>query len=563
MIVILFSWLNTFFLSYVWGKAFISFFVERWFKTNLKSIILPNFIGLATLNWITDTFAIFIPINYKFQIGFQIFTIIIFFILLRKKKVSFQVQIFSKKNIFPLIIFIYIFLATWLKCFFPTGHYDEGLYYIQHIRWIQNYGFVNGLANLHTRFGFNSNWHNLSSLFEYSFLTENYFHNDLNGFLFIIFAITGIKSLYFVLQKKPKISSYLLVFYVLVLMFPESNFFTFGSSYVNTISPDWASYIFVSITFVLLAESLENNKQEKGISIFVASLLAFYCFSIKISNLPILSISFFSFVMMIKNKAKLKDFFLLVASFVLWITPWIVSNVILSGYILFPVQFTELSFIDWTVPKTFCQDIIKSIKNFAYTGESSDISFVSNNFYSLFSFWIKRQPDFIKYFYLSFIFLWIFEFVVFILMFLKKTFTNFNPLIFIYSICSLGTIFWFFNAPDYRFSFVYLSSIFVIGATLLAQYVKINSKFLRYLVTIVILALFKLEITLNDIKNAFSTTLPSTNIVNYEIKDGINVTLPSEDQCYDTPIPCTPHSEYIKGKILLDTSNIRKGFKVK
>ena len=35
-------------------------------------------------------------------------------------------------------------------------HFDTGLYHTQSIRWIEEYGVVPGLANLHSRFGYNS-----------------------------------------------------------------------------------------------------------------------------------------------------------------------------------------------------------------------------------------------------------------------------------------------------------------------------------------------------------------------------------------------------------------------
>ncbi|PKQ67023.1 LIC_10190 family membrane protein [Raineya orbicola] len=322
MIVILLSWVNIFFLSYTWGRFFITAILEKWFKTSFQSIVLCNFIGLAILNWLVDIFAIYIPINYKFQIALELLSFIIWLLLLKKKKIYLPSTICSKKKIFFLIIFLYAFLATWIRCFFATGHYDEGLYYIQHVRWLQNYGFVNGLANLHTRFGFNSNWHNLSSLFEYSYFSKNYFHNDLNGFLFIIFIATSIKGLYAIFQKNARISHYLSTFFVLPLIYPEANFFTFGSSYVNTISPDWASYIFVSITFILLAESIERYQPTEKISlIVVASLMSIYSFSIKISNIPMILISIFGLFLILTLKLKLKEIFFFICINLLLIIP--------------------------------------------------------------------------------------------------------------------------------------------------------------------------------------------------------------------------------------------------
>ena len=49
-------------------------------------------------------------------------------------------------------------------------HYDTGLYHAQAIRWIEEYGVVPGLANLHSRFGYNSASFALSAFFSETWL---------------------------------------------------------------------------------------------------------------------------------------------------------------------------------------------------------------------------------------------------------------------------------------------------------------------------------------------------------------------------------------------------------
>lgn len=51
-------------------------------------------------------------------------------------------------------------------------HYDTGLYHAQSIRWIEEYGVVPGLANLHSRFGYNSAAFALCALFGGAGLTR-------------------------------------------------------------------------------------------------------------------------------------------------------------------------------------------------------------------------------------------------------------------------------------------------------------------------------------------------------------------------------------------------------
>lgn len=61
-------------------------------------------------------------------------------------------------------------------------HYDTGLYHAQAIRWIEEYGVVPGLANLHSRFGYNSASFALSAFFSETWLIGRPMH-CVAGFL--------------------------------------------------------------------------------------------------------------------------------------------------------------------------------------------------------------------------------------------------------------------------------------------------------------------------------------------------------------------------------------------
>src|SRR6185503_10426523 len=57
----------------------------------------------------------------------------------------------------------------------PTQMDDTDSYHIQMVKWIQEYGTVPGIANLHERFGFNSSWFSSIALFSFSSKTTGGF----------------------------------------------------------------------------------------------------------------------------------------------------------------------------------------------------------------------------------------------------------------------------------------------------------------------------------------------------------------------------------------------------
>ena len=66
-------------------------------------------------------------------------------------------------------------------------HYDTGLYHAQSIRWIEEYGVVKGLGNLHCRLAYNSASFALSALYSMAFLGGQSYHCAA-GFLAFLLA---------------------------------------------------------------------------------------------------------------------------------------------------------------------------------------------------------------------------------------------------------------------------------------------------------------------------------------------------------------------------------------
>ncbi|MDE7187935.1 MAG: hypothetical protein K2O13_10570, partial [Lachnospiraceae bacterium] len=68
-------------------------------------------------------------------------------------------------------------------------HYDTGLYHAQSIRWLEEYGAVKGLGNLHCRLAYNSSSFALSALYSMSFLGGKSCHCAAGGLAFLLARI--------------------------------------------------------------------------------------------------------------------------------------------------------------------------------------------------------------------------------------------------------------------------------------------------------------------------------------------------------------------------------------
>ena len=80
----------------------------------------------------------------------------------------------KKLNFRNKILFGIISLLILAQCASPPLILDNESYYIQTIKWLNQYGFVKGLVNLHVFLGQTSGWHLLQSAFSFSFLYDRF-----------------------------------------------------------------------------------------------------------------------------------------------------------------------------------------------------------------------------------------------------------------------------------------------------------------------------------------------------------------------------------------------------
>lgn len=87
----------------------------------------------------------------------------------------------AKKIILPALFLIWAYFAS-------RGYllYDSDLYHGQSIRWIEEYGVVKGLGNLHERFAYNSSFYAVSALYSMKFLTGKSLHALSGLFAFLL-----------------------------------------------------------------------------------------------------------------------------------------------------------------------------------------------------------------------------------------------------------------------------------------------------------------------------------------------------------------------------------------
>lgn len=234
----------------------------------------------------------------------------------------------------PALILVWAFCAS-------RGymHYDSDLYHAQSIRWIEEYGVVKGLGNIHVRFAYNSSLFALSALYSMSFLGFQSLHT-VNGFLALILSIEVLGLSRLPKLKKVRLSDFarLAAFYYLTTIYGE----------ITSPASDYAimcAVFFIIIKWLSLLE--ENTKSITPYALICVGCV--YAVTLKLTAGFILLLTVKPACMLIKEK-RWKDIALYTFMGVSVILPWIIRNVIISGYLLYPFPELDIFNVEWKIP---------------------------------------------------------------------------------------------------------------------------------------------------------------------------------------------------------------------
>ena len=456
----------------------------------------------------------------------------------------------------------------------PVGYFDTGLYHAQAVKWINEYGTVPGLGNLHHRLAFNSSWFYFSAFFDILAFDGKTSHlvNIIPIALALMLCLSGFHNL-----ARGHIS--LTNILKCLLAFPLCTDKALMLIYLPTLSPDLVVVILTLHVTILvvsyiekseIATDLQKNSQQEIFILVVC--ISFFLPTIKLNGFPAL---LFPFFLLIKNRAgttKMVITSCLVGGFV--ILPFLLNNIILSGYLIFPFPQIDLFSFDWKMPYKTVDTVRNSIRHWAIypTHRTVENPVGAMTTLEWMRFWYARQArhPLLLWMTLSFVSAVIF----FAVCLIRKPKIGLN-LLAILGILIIGIIFWFFSAPAFRFGkgwiwgFIILSFgafLYMILKSVRPQFVSYLSRFIGVLVFIAFinLLLFRwdtLEVILG--KNSellwVVSPLPKAQLRDIRTHEGLVVHVPPKEVAWNADLPSSPHVKYylqLRGKTL------KKGFRI-
>lgn len=376
MLFILLSWFYLFLVFAVQGEAIARFLFQKE-RLPLGEVTL---LGMIFQTILASVVAFFFRINLEYFCLNTAFTILLTF--WNRKRLYERFRRKPDWSYLSIGIFVFIVILSLLRSSMLPFLIDNESYYIQTIKWLNEYGWVKGLANLHVFLAHGSSWHVLQSAYNFSFFMPDTF-NDINGFLLCVVAYMWIDKTDEMRKSQSKRNSWL--WFVPV-------FLIFWMQFVDAPSTDFPCFLLSLCLFYYFLNPSDSNR------LWVIILSLFLVF-IKLNLLPIVLLAALSL-----NKKNYR--FALGLGFLLAFI-YIAKNSVLTGYPLYP--FTGLKFgLIWEVPDKLEAVVLKdsfNIKDIKQNGLINIIllfvTLVSFIIYMIVSFRKKKQYPLLIFFLLQ------------------------------------------------------------------------------------------------------------------------------------------------------------------
>lgn len=492
------------------------------------------FLGLIPVFIIAFIFNIFFPLKYLTELFFLVGILI--FIYFRK-----EIKLDRKIIQFFGILFTIVFIT-----YNSNTVYDSNLYHIQILNWNSFYKLNFGLSNLEIRFGTNSFWQLVLSIF------NNPKYNVQYLYIFNCIPIAVLINQFNSFTSKDVQLSFIYIFCCLnfILLFSILHSDTNGLILNSLRSPeaDTVAMFFLIFSVFFFLKYFESFKYQDYVYCFIFSCLAVIT---KISHIGtlLLPISIFFLTKLKFNRVQLICSIL----FLIWLT----KSFILSGCWLFPVSFTCFPSFFWSTPI----EEIKLYSNIVSSyprAHSAAMSFMNFD-YTLNSF--KWFYPWLKTYFLAtsftviFLIVSIFSILFIVLkIFLERKNIQFKKIFYIFIIFYIFNFYVWFNAPELRYGY----GIFISLSCLLFSYafksfiikLELINKF-KYLPIFFLLILVSQNYkNINFLNNINKIIFNNSNIKIHKKVSGITYYKSNANHgfCNDFKMPCIIYPKKINNK---------------
>lgn len=296
--------------------------------------------GICLLTVYAQFFSLFYKVGLAANVGLIILNILLGGIFYKD-----MIKMFSEwkedKNVkFVALIMMLLAIVYLNYASDPIEHYDTYLYHAQSIRWIEEYGVVPGLGNLHNRLAYNSSIFSLQALFSFRFFLGYSLHS-INGFLGLIFMLYTLCSLKVLHTHKFHVSDFFrvgLIFYIVS-----------QRDYISSPGSDCLALcmiLYILIKWIALLE----EKITDALPYIPLCLMSVFTVSVKLTAAMLVLLATLPAIRLVRAK-RWKEIAAYIAWGIIMILPFLIRNVVIAGWLLYPVTQLDFFSFDWKMPE--------------------------------------------------------------------------------------------------------------------------------------------------------------------------------------------------------------------
>jgi hypothetical protein len=431
--------------------------------------------------------------------------------------------------------------------------YDTGLYHLQAVKWMARYPVVTGLANLHTRFGYNNSVHLFGAYADT--LWEGVAAHITNGFLLAFVVIHWFAEIFGAHTPRGRLRQAYCLFTLPWLLAK------IWLGEVSSLSTDLPLTIF---SFVVILELLSMPRGTGRRIVLPGALLvamAAVATTTKLGGAALLVVVSAVILTVARKQLLTRAWAIALALPGLLLVGWVSRGIALSGWIAYPA-FGHLP-LRWAVPTDVAAFDYGNIQSWARMWDTTPAAIAAHDFWWWFAPWLDRFRASRECLLLA---------VSTALLAWRaaqgpsRSAARSAGELGVIAACLLGIVEWFVGAPDLRYGNFWF---WMLPATLVAPMIAgmLSDARLRTLLVAVSIALvawsggFALHAPATMPKlwgrppapQRMKTTLTT-------IRRPTKIYVPSEgsgeDRCFDEELPCSPQ----QGALMRDPSRLGAGY---
>jgi len=237
---------------------------------------------------------------------------------------------------------------------------DSGLYHLQAIRWLAEYGTVPGVALIHDRLGFTSSWFALAASLDHGVL-RGHIYASLGGFvLFMMIHALGV-GLSGMAAATARREDYFLAG-AFALSVPPILFWRMGVSP----SPDLPVIVLSIVVAWIYLQGANMPAAQSVLDIrLLPLLLSLAAVTAKLSAVPLLVATCLCYCL--SGAARIRRLILAGCLVSVFLLPQMIVSTITSGYPLFPSSLISFD-LPWTLPADAVRETERVIQEWARWG---------------------------------------------------------------------------------------------------------------------------------------------------------------------------------------------------